>query len=175
MAKALRDRPALKLELTGVADPAIEAEGLKKSALERRIKALKATELARRGKASGKTDEVVVSAEEYPRYLAQVYKAADFKKPRNLIGIAKTLPPEDMEALLLANWTLTPDDINRLAQERAIAVQAWLVDKGGVDQTRVFLLAPKIGSEPAKDAAKDTAKDAPKDKAQGGRVDFSLR
>ncbi len=169
IAKALRDRPALKLEIAGHADPATEMEGLKKAALDRRIKVLKATDMARQGKAAGRTDQVVVSAEEYPRYLERVYKAGDFKKPRNLIGIAKTLPPDQMETLLLANWNLGPDDVQRLAQDRAIATQAWLVEKGGVDQARVFLLAPRVDS----DQPKGLEKDAPK--APGGRVDFSLR
>lgn len=169
IAKALRDRPALKLEIAGHADPATEMEGLKKAALDRRVKALKATDMARQGKAAGRADEVVVSPEEYPRYLERVYKAGDFKKPRNLIGMAKTLPPDQMEALLLANWNLGPDDVQRLAQNRAIAAQAWLVEKGGVDQARVFLLAPRVDS----DQPKGLDKGAPK--APGGRVDFSLR
>lgn len=169
IAKALRDRPALKLEITGHADPATELEGLKKAALDRRIRALKATDMARQGKAAGRADEVVVSPEEYPRYLERVYKDGDFKKPRNLIGIAKTLPPDQMEALLLANWSLGPEAMRRLAQDRAIAAQAWLVEKGGVDQARVFLLAPKVDS----DQPAGLDKGAPK--APGGRVDFSLR
>lgn len=169
IAKALRDRPALKLELAGHADPAAELEGLKKAALDRRIKTLKATDLARQGKAAGRTDEVTVSAEEYPRYLERVYKASDFKKPRNLIGFAKGLPPEEMEALILANAKVGPDDLARLAQDRAIAAQAWLVEKGGVDQARVFLLAPRVDAEQPKGLDKDSPK------APAGRVDFSLR
>jgi uncharacterized protein involved in outer membrane biogenesis len=163
LAKALRDRPRLKLELAGHADPQLETEGLKRAILDRRVKAQKATELARRGKASGGVDEIVVSAEEYPTYLTRVYKAADIKKPRNLIGIAKTLPVEAMEDLLLQNIQVRPEDLERLAQDRGIATQAWLVDKGGVEQARVFLLGPRVGGEP------------PKGVPAGGRVDFSLR
>jgi len=163
LAKALRDRPRLKLELAGHADPQLETEGLKRAILDRRVKAQKATELARRGKASGGVDEIVVSAEEYPTYLTRVYKAADIKKPRNLIGIAKTLPVEAMEALLLQNIQVRPEDLERLAQDRGIATQAWLVEKGGVEQARVFLLGPRIGGE------------SPKGVPAGGRVDFSLR
>jgi hypothetical protein len=54
-------------------------------------------------------------------------------------------------------------ELERLAQDRGIAVQAWLVEKGGIDQSRVFLLAPRVGP------------DAPKGVKAGGRVDFSLK
>ncbi|MBU1041523.1 MAG: DUF748 domain-containing protein [Proteobacteria bacterium] len=163
LAKALKERETLKIEVTGSADPALEQEGLKQAILDRRVKSAKATELARRGKASGSLAEVTVTAEEYPRYLERVYKAADIKKPRNLIGLAKGLPPEDMQALLLANIKIGPDELTRLAKDRGIAVQAWLVEKGGIDQGRVFLLAPKTGGTP------------PKGVPAGGRVDFSLK
>lgn len=163
LSKALRDRPGLKLELAGHTDPQVEAEGLRRASLEHRVKAQKATELARRGKASGSVDQLDLTAEEYPRYLERVYKAADFKKPRNLIGLAKGLPVEQMEALLLQNTPVRPEDMERLAQDRGIAVQAWLVEKGGIEQARVFLLGPRVDS------------DAPKDVKAGGRVDFSLR
>lgn len=163
LAKALQDRPGLKLELAGAADPAIEEQGLKRARLEYRVKAQKATELARQGKASGNVAEITLTEEEYARYLERVYKASDIKKPRNLIGIPKTLPVEQMEALLLDNATLGAGGMERLARDRGIAVQEWLVEKGGIDQARVFLLAPRVGVE------------APKDAPAGGRVDFSLR
>jgi hypothetical protein len=163
LAKALKDRPGLKLELAGAADPAREEEGLKRARLEQRVKAQKATELARQGKTTGNVADITLTEEEYARYLERVYKASDIKKPRNLIGIAKTLPVEQMEALLLGGSTLGAESMDRLAQDRGIAVQAWLVEQGGVDQSRVFLLAPRVGVEP------------PKGVPAGGRVDFSLR
>jgi hypothetical protein len=163
LAKALKDRPGLKLELAGAADPAKEEEGLKRARLEQRVKAQKATELARQGKTTGNVADITLTEEEYARYLERVYKASDVKKPRNLIGIAKTLPVEQMEALLLGGSTISADSMERLAQDRGIAVQAWLVEQGGVDQGRVFLLAPRVGVEP------------PKGVPTGGRVDFSLR
>lgn len=163
LAKALKDRPGLKLEIAGASDPAIEAEGLKRARLERRVKAQKATKLARQGKASANVADIELSQEEYARYLERVYKASSIKKPRNIVGLAKTLPVEQMEALLMEDPALGTGGMDRLAQDRGIAVQAWLVEKGGVEQARVFLLAPRVGVEP------------PKGVPAGGRVDFSLR
>lgn len=163
LSKALRDRTGLKLELAGASDPAVEAEGLKRARMLNRVKAQKATELARQGKTSGSVADISLTPEEYAKYLERVYKAGDFKKPRNIVGIAKTLPVEQMEELIIANTTLDAGAMERLAQDRGIAVQAWLVEKGGIDQARVFLLAPRVGVE------------APKGAPAGGRVDFSLR
>ncbi len=163
LAKALRDRTGLKLELAGAADLAAEEEGLKRARLEMRVKAQKATELARQGKASGNVAEITLTPEEYARYLERVYKASDVKKPRNIVGFAKTLPVEQMETLLLEGGSIGAGAMERLAQDRGIAVQAWLVEHGGIDQGRVFLLAPRVGVEP------------PKGAPAGGRVDFSLR
>lgn len=163
LAKALRDRSGLKLEVAGTSDPAREAEGLKRARMMTRVKALKATDLARQGKTSGSVAEITLTPDEYAKYLERVYKAGDFKKPRNIVGLAKTLPVEQMEELIIANTQLDPGAMERLAQDRGVAVQAWLVDKGGIEQGRVFLLAPRVGAE------------APKGAPAGGRADFSLR
>jgi len=53
--------------------------------------------------------------------------------------------------------------MERLAQDRGIAVQARLVEKGGIEQARVFLLGPQVGPETRKGVK------------AGGRVDFSLK
>ena len=44
----------------------------------------------------------VVAPEEAPALPKAVYQRADIPKPRNLVGIAKDIPLDQMEALLLA-------------------------------------------------------------------------
>lgn len=163
LAKALRDRTGLKLEIAGAADPATEEEGLKRARLENRVKAQKATELARQGQASGGVADITLTPDEYAKYLERVYKASDVKKPRNIVGMAKSIPVQDMEALLLADMKVPQGAMERLARDRSVAVQSWLVETGGVEQGRVFLLAPRVGVEP------------PKGAPLGARTDFSLR
>lgn len=163
MAKALNDRPALRLEISGHADPAKDKEGLKRAILERKVKSQKLAELAKGGKAAGSLAEVTLSPEEYPRYLEKAYKAEDFKKPRNVIGLTKSLPVADMEALMLEHIDAGDAEMQQLAQRRATRAQNWLVETGGVPLERVFLLAPTVNL------------DAPKGAPEGGRVDFSLK
>ena len=103
LAKMLSDRPGLTLEITGFADADNDPEAYRQAQLQRMISQAKFAELADEGKTPESISDVTVSAEEYPDYLLQVYKDAEFPRPRNVIGMLKDLPDEEMEKLLLAN------------------------------------------------------------------------
>ncbi|CAL94811.1 conserved hypothetical membrane protein [Azoarcus olearius] len=160
LAKALNDRPALRLDITPFADPATDVEGLKRAMLERQVAALKLRALVAKGQAAPSVEEVQVGAEEYPALLRQVYRDGDFKKPRNVIGLVKDVPVAEMEALIFANTKVGEDELRALAVQRGQTVKNWLLGSGGVSPERVFLLAPRVGG-----AGAETA----------GRVEFALR
>lgn len=153
LAKAMRERESLKLEITASADPKVDEEGLKRVALER------AMALEKR-----KDADNPVSAEDYSRYLTRAYQNAKFPKPRNLLGLTKDLPAAEMEKLMLANQAVTEDDLRALASARAQTTQAWLVDQGQLPLARIFLLPVQTGARTSKAA-----------ETSGSRVDFSLR
>ncbi|MES2090545.1 MAG: DUF748 domain-containing protein [Pseudomonadota bacterium] len=139
LASKLMDRPQLKLEATGRADPAVDVEGLRQRHVERLVQAAKA-------KATGQTSsEVTVAPEERAQWLAAAYKAADIKKPRNVLGLAKTLPPTEMEALLKASAAADATALMTLANHRGDQVKAYLVSK--LPAERVLLTASKVGVE----------------------------
>ena len=159
MAKALNERNSLKLEITGRADPVADKDGAKRAALERAMQAEKLKDLKKAGE--GKSlDEIEIAPEERTTYLTRAYKEAKFPKPRNMIGLQKDLPVEEMEKLMLTNLPATDDDIKALAGRRAEVVQAWLVEQGKVPPERVFLLPSKVEAD---------------DKGKASRVDFSLK
>ena len=161
--KALTDRPALKVDVTGRVDPAADREGLKRAAMDRQVRAQKLQDLTKAGKAPASAEDVRVDAAEYPKYLTAAYSDAKFPKPRNLVGIAKDLPVAEMEQLMLTNAAVTEDDLRALANARAQAVKDALVVAGKMPADRVFMVAPKLTAEDIKDKGKST------------RVDFSLR
>lgn len=165
LAKALDDRPALKLDITGRVDPITDAEGIKRVQLERKVKAAKLKETLKKGDDAGALDDVVVSKEEWPKYLQQAYKDEKMPKPRNMIGLAKDLPPEEMEKLLLANTPVNDEGLLALATRRAKNVENWLVNQGKIAADRVFVVAPKLKGDEAKGDAK----------LKPSRVDFSLK
>ncbi len=164
LARALADRPGLKLDVTGRADPSSDREGLKRSAVERAVKQEKFDDLRDEGKAPKSLDEVTVDASEYPALLERAYSDADIPgKPRNFLGFAKDIPPAEMEKLMLASASASEADLRNLALARAQAAKQYLIDEGKIPAARVFIVAPKVGAEDAKASVKPT------------RVEFALR
>ncbi|MCX9157678.1 DUF748 domain-containing protein [Niveibacterium sp. 24ML] len=168
VAKALNERPAIDLDITGRADPLLDAEGLKRESFQRKVRALKLQEMAKAGESGGGMDEVRIDPAEYPRLLRKVYEAESIpNKPRNLIGLQKEIPVADMERMLAGNAKVGAEDVRTLAIARANRVQNWLVELGKVSADRVFLLAPKLGDDKDKSDAKGAT--------SASRVDFTLR
>ena len=166
LTKALEDRPGLKLDITGRVDPEADKEGLRRVAMERKVKAVKFESLGKQdGPAS--LDEVTIDPAEYPKLLKQAYGREKFPKPRNVIGLAKDLPVPEMEKLMLTNATVTDDDLRQLAIRRARAVADAIAKTGKVGAERVFVLEPKLKAEAGEKGAAE--------KAKASRVDFSLK
>jgi len=147
LSKALTDRPALKLEITGYADPENDRDGLKQAILERKVKAQKLSEGAEKGEAGGSLQDVNLEPEEYEKYLELAYEEEKFDKPKNVIGFTKDLPVPEMEQLMLANINAGDDELRKLALQRAKAARDWLVEKGSISSDRVFISEPRIESE----------------------------
>lgn len=162
LARALKDRPGLKLDITGQTDPDKDVEGLKQVQLERKIKAQKFKKLLEDEKAPASVDEVKIDTGEYSRYLTAAYRQEKIpNKPRNLVGLAKEIPVPEMEKLMLAHIQVDGNDLRELANHRAQAAKEYLTGVGRVEPERVFLIAPQ------------TAK-AEEVKGRLSRVNFSL-
>lgn len=167
LAAALNDRPALQLEITGSVAVERDREGLKLALIERKMRRLKRDDLVKKGVESGSLEQIEITAAERTALLERVYRAEKFPKPRNMIGLLKSLPPEEMEKLIVTNTVISDDDLHELGDRRAERVRDYLVEKAGAPAERIFLLQPKlIQEEGASDAAAA---------ARANRVDFSLR
>jgi len=164
LAKALADRPALKLDAAGRAIPDVDRDGLKRVTLDRAMRTQKQKFLVAQGESAPAIDTLKIEAAEYPKYLALVYRDADIPdKPRNVIGVAKDVPPAEMEALLLASYRADDEALHSLANRRALAVKEWFVGTGAIASERVFVVASKLSD------------DGISDKGAPTRVDFSIR
>ena len=168
LSKALIDRPALKLEIEGRVDPENDPEGLKHARIERKVRAAKREDMTKEGVEVESLSSVQVSDEEYPALLERVYRAEKFPKPRNMVGLVKTLPVEEMEKLMLTNSTVDEEDLLDLGDRRAKAVRDWLIEHQ-VDGDRIFL-------RPTQPVASEVRTDVPDEKkAKAARADFSLK
>ncbi|MHB8843687.1 MAG: DUF748 domain-containing protein [Nitrospirota bacterium] len=159
---ALYQRPALKLEITGLTDPEKDAEALRASRMKGLLVAEKIKDLSRRDDKPVQPGSVQITAEEHPVYLKKAYKSGKFSKPRNFLGIAKEIPDAEMETLLRGSIQVTDGDLRELANQRARAVKELIVKSQKVEPERIYLLEPKGAPEQ-------------KDKLRNSRVDFSLK
>lgn len=162
LAKALKNRSALKLDIIGRVEPATDGDGIRQLLLLQKMRELKWKDVHQKDR-TVKKEDIVISDTEKAKYIEEVYQAEKFTKPRNAIGLAKTLPTAEAEKMILANTQVTPDALRSLAQKRADNVRDYLEDVSGVERERLFLIAPKLNA------------DGIKDKGSPNRVDFSLK
>ena len=131
LSKVLFERPKLKLEMTGRIDPANDPEGLRRVMFLRELKEQKYEDLSKKERPAD-VDDVVIKPEEYNKYLKKAYKAAKFPKPKGFLGIEKSLPPPEMEKLMLTNIVITQADLRQLSIQRADKVRDYLLTNGKV-------------------------------------------
>ena len=97
----------------------------------------------------------VITPDEYEKYLRRAYKDDDFKgKPKNIIGLKKSLEPDEMRSLMETNVSVDEAAMRDLAQRRAAAVQGWL--KGKLDDKRMTIKDPKLDTKDIDDKGKTT-------------------
>ncbi|MBT0666318.1 DUF748 domain-containing protein [Geobacter pelophilus] len=141
LAKALKDRPAVSLEISGYLDRQRDPEGYRQLQLTHRIHNEKflAMVKSKQNRPEDSPETVSVTPAEYSVYLKAVYRKEDFPKPRNAIGMLKDLPDDEMKKLILTHLPAGDKELQALARERAVAVQSFLRDKGGMPRERLFL------------------------------------
>ncbi|OUM00351.1 DUF748 domain-containing protein [Variovorax sp. JS1663] len=133
VAKALTDRPTLRMTVVGTSSLQQEREAYQRQ----RVRDLAQAEKRRAAvRANQDAAEVGPATDaEYPELLAAAYKRSDIgTKPRNVIGLAKDVPVKEMEDLLMTSIPVDEESMRQLAVQRGAAV-------------RDYLLAQKLPSE----------------------------
>jgi hypothetical protein len=193
LTKVLADKPVLQLSITGWVDPDAERRAAQGAKLEDVLIAERRRELRRAsvtqavsapgaavlaasaasaasgasGTADGRPAPIVLDDAQRARLLKVVYDNAKLpNKPRNLIGLSKDIPAEQMRELLMDSYTVTDEQLRELALQRAVVVRDALLERG-VSNARMFLASPKLH-------AKDDERGADKDKPWSPRVDLAL-
>ncbi|CAB5661196.1 Uncharacterized protein involved in outer membrane biogenesis [Delftia tsuruhatensis] len=141
---SLKERPALKLTVIGEAREAQDREAWKQAQLDRLLLAQKRRQALRDGRSAESVTEV--SEAEVPTLTKALYSRSDFAKPRNVIGMAKDLPTDQMRSLLLAQISVPDDAMRELALARGVAVRDYLAQQQ-LPLERLFLGAPRLDSQ----------------------------
>lgn len=163
LTKALQEKSSLRLDITGYVDVERDKEGLKQYLLQKKVKTQKLKDLLKKSSESITVDEVKIEPQEYEKYLRLAYKAEKFPKPRNAIGLEKTIPVEEMEKLMLTNTEVKDEDLRSLATQRSAKVKDAILKTGQVEAGRLFVVEPKSLTPEKKEKLKES------------RVDFTLK
>ena len=163
IAKALNDRPSLKMDIEGHVDLEKDKDGLRQYLFDKKLKTQKLNEMVKKGQPAVPVDDIKIEPKEYEKYLKMAYKEEKFPKPKNIIGMAKDLPAPEMEKLMVTHIEVKENDLRTLASQRAMKVKEAILKSGQVEPERVFLLEPKSLAPEKKEKVKDS------------RVDFKLK
>ena len=158
VAKALLDRPAIRIEMAPDWDPVKDVEALKRSALLQRLKEAKP---AAQGKNAPPADATPLDPAQYAALLKAAYEK---EAPPRPAAKAEAAPPkapaqepskDEMEAFLLERTPIGDEELHALAARRGERVKGYLVVQGHLPAERI-LVADSGG-------------------AKASRVDFTLK
>jgi hypothetical protein len=154
LAKALKDRPDLSLEIKGAAYQEIDWPAMLEGAVMDYLKKSKAAEINKNSGKITRAEYIDLSVDDYIRLLA---KALSDKYPslteKSILGTPKLIELKEGDIYEVAKQklfsTLKPDQerLNHLASDRAQAIAQFIVQKGGIENDRVFLLDTMIDPE----------------------------
>ncbi|WP_409261336.1 DUF748 domain-containing protein [Pseudomonas putida] len=147
LASALKERPELRLEIEGTAAQGSDGPLIAQQRLEREYQATWYKILQRRG------DKVPANA--------SMLQVDDSDKPAMLEGIYRTRlkqqPPAEWEQLsrderttklreaVIKSWAESTALLRTLGQERASSIKDYLVDKGKLEDDRVYFIDTNLG------------------------------
>ncbi len=140
LAKALDERPGLRLDITGGADPAIDRRALAARKLKDQLMAMKQRAV---GQVSMKNDDL--SSEDEQRFVAELHEQrrdqlGKFAPAQPNAGSPKPLTVEEMKQRLAAAIPVEEAELRALARQRAEQVRDQLIEVGKLAGERVYLL-----------------------------------
>ena len=162
LAKALADRPGLRLEVTGAADPQTDRTALAEARLRQELLALRQQRVVTAGKpdpAAGKAptltpseEAVLVEALYVKKFGALPSPPAQKDAQTQGAPTPEAVPVAELKARLIQTITVEESEIRSLAQDRAKRIQDFLVAEGGLAPERLFLVETTLDSRASGDS-----------------------
>ena len=127
VAKAMQDRPGIKIQIIGMASEKEDGAGLKEQLLMRDMR------YAIYRDTTSATNAKVLTAAQIDKAIKQLYSESTApNKPKNT-------DIEQMKAFLMKNQRVATADLKQLADRRAAAVRNYLIQKEKVAADRLFI------------------------------------
>lgn len=146
LVNALRERPALRLEVEGRSLAQVDGQSVAEQRLERAYQDLWASMLEQRGEpVPADVSQLTVPEENKPALLEALYRTRlERQPPDEWNTLSEEARELELRRALMARWAGSAALLRRLAQARASRIKDHLVDVGGLDPQRVYLLAPSL-------------------------------
>jgi hypothetical protein len=154
LSKALKERPALDLDIKGAAFQEQDWPAISEDALYDQLKKRRAIEINKGDGKKIRDEYVELSDEDYKRLLADMFiEKFPLLAERSFLGTPKLMNPkagdfyEIAKQKLLAIIKPQPARLNRLASARARAIANYLIQKDGIPRERIYILDSVIDPE----------------------------
>ncbi len=149
LVQALGDRPALRLDIAGAADPQVDRQGLASAQLRKQLQKRKFVQGSSSATDGVSLEQIELSPEEEGDLLAEVYVEQFGTQPNTIAsspeGKSPDIPsPEQMRSQLLESIKVEDEQLRLLAQQRAQGIREFLIQERKVSGDRVFLLEPNL-------------------------------
>lgn len=141
LAAALKQRPMLRLEVEGASAVGSDGPLLAEQRLQREYQQLWYNSLQRRGKTVPATPgELEIDDDLRESLLEAIYRSQLQQPPAEWTQLEDEQRHANMRQALLKHWSDNPSALRRLGQARAASIKAYLVDQGGLEDSRIYLL-----------------------------------
>ncbi|WP_296272169.1 DUF748 domain-containing protein [Pseudomonas sp. UBA6323] len=151
LAKALEERPNLRLEVEGQAAQSADGPLLAEQRLQREFREGWYKVLQRRGdKVPASPDELTVDEDEQAALLEGIYRTRlKQQPPAAWAELDSEQRQQNMRKAVLDSWAQSKLLLRQLAQQRAATIKDYLVEQGGLYDERVYLIDANLGEPEA--------------------------
>ncbi|MDH1558161.1 DUF748 domain-containing protein [Pseudomonas sp. MDMC216] len=151
LAKALEERPNLRLEVEGQAAQSADGPLLAEQRLQREFRETWYKVLQRRGdRVPASPDELTVAEDEQAALLEGIYRTRlKQQPPAEWAELDKEQREQNMRKAVLDSWAQSKLLLRQLAQQRAATIKDYLVEQGGLYDERVYLIDANLGEPEA--------------------------
>ncbi len=152
LAAALKERPALRLEIEGTSAEASDGPLIAQQRLEREYQSTYYKILQRRGdKVPAQAADLKVPDDEKPPMLEGIYRTRlKQQPPAEWVDLGKEERQNKLRDAVLKSWSSSALLLRQLGQARAGSIKDYLVDKGQLADDRVYFVDASLG-QPEKD------------------------
>lgn len=147
LASALKERPELRLEIEGTAAQSSDGPLIAQQRLEREYQATWYKILQRRGdKVPANASLLVVDDSDKPAMLEGIYRARlKQQPPADWQNLGRDERSAKLREAVIKSWAESAVLLRNLGQERASSIKDYLVDKGQLEDDRVYFIDTNLG------------------------------